>query len=138
GVAGHGRLMGFRSLAAVIAVLDILLGIVPGAAARRHRNGDEQAGDDHAEQHRAHGREALGPVGDRGDDEVDRDRAEHRQQRRHDHFLDRRLGDDVDGAGIVRTAGAFHDARVALELVADVLDHRSGGAAHGSHAEGAE
>src|SRR6185312_3222589 len=50
GVAGNRGLVGFGALAAVIAVLDILLGIVPGAAAAGHRNGYEQAGDDHAEQ----------------------------------------------------------------------------------------
>jgi hypothetical protein len=37
----------------MIAVLDIFLGIVPSAAARGHRDGDEQAGDDHAQQQRA-------------------------------------------------------------------------------------
>ena len=58
-VAGHRGLVGFGALAAVIAVLDILLGIVPGAAARGHRDGDEQAGDDHAEQQRAERGEAL-------------------------------------------------------------------------------
>src|SRR3954451_8815981 len=40
-VAGHRGFMRFRAFAAVIAVLDILLGIVPGAAARGHRDGDE-------------------------------------------------------------------------------------------------
>src|SRR6185437_7888947 len=40
-IAGDRRLVGFRTLAAVIAVLDELLGIVPGAAARRHRDRDE-------------------------------------------------------------------------------------------------
>jgi hypothetical protein len=48
GVAGHGRLVGVRALAAVVAVLDVLLGVVPGAAARGHRDRDEQAGDDDA------------------------------------------------------------------------------------------
>ena len=58
-VAGHRGLMGFAALAAVIAVFDILLGIVPGAAARGHRDGDEQAGDDHAEQQGADRGQAL-------------------------------------------------------------------------------
>jgi hypothetical protein len=66
-VAGHRGLVGFGALAAVIAVLDILLGIVPRAAARGHRDGDEQARDDHAEQQGAQGREALFLAGDPGD-----------------------------------------------------------------------
>ena len=52
-VAGHRRLVGLGALAAVVAFLDVLLGVVPGAAARGHRDRDEQAGDDRAEQHRA-------------------------------------------------------------------------------------
>src|SRR3546814_10669463 len=43
-IAGHGGLVGFRALAAVMAVLDVLLGIVPGTAARGHRDRDEDAG----------------------------------------------------------------------------------------------
>ena len=42
-----------RALAAVVAVFDVLLGVVPGAAAGAHRDGDEQAGDDGAHQHAA-------------------------------------------------------------------------------------
>jgi hypothetical protein len=45
-VAGDRRLVGGRALAAVRAVLDQLLGVVPGAATRRHRDGQEEARDD--------------------------------------------------------------------------------------------
>src|SRR5690606_35458929 len=45
GIAGDRRLVGFRALAAMVAVLDVLLGVVPGAAAGAHRDRDEQAGD---------------------------------------------------------------------------------------------
>jgi len=48
-----------RSLAAVLAVLDVFLGVVPGAATGGHGDGDENARDDGAEQSRA---ECLGPV----------------------------------------------------------------------------
>jgi hypothetical protein len=65
GVAGHRRLVGVGALAAVMAVLDVLLGVVPGAAARGHRDGDEQAGHDHAEQHGAERGEGRRPAGDR-------------------------------------------------------------------------
>ena len=57
GVAGHRRLVGVGALAAVVAVFDVLLGVVPRAAARGHRDRDEQARHDHAEQHRADCRE---------------------------------------------------------------------------------
>ena len=60
-VAGHRGLVGVGALAAVMAVLDVLLGVVPGAAARGHLDGDEQAGDDGAEQHGAERGEGLAP-----------------------------------------------------------------------------
>src|SRR3546814_5599519 len=53
GVAGHRGLMGFAALAAVVAVFDIFLGVIPRAAARGHRDRDEQPADDHAKQERA-------------------------------------------------------------------------------------
>src|SRR6218665_2790864 len=46
GVAGHGRLVRLAALAAMVAVFDVLLGVVPGAAAGAHADGHEQAGDD--------------------------------------------------------------------------------------------
>ncbi len=44
--------MGLRALAAVIAVLDVFLGIVPGPATGGHGNCDEETGHDHTKQHR--------------------------------------------------------------------------------------
>ena len=41
------------TLAAEVAVLDVLLGVVPGAAAGGHRDGDEEAGHDRADQQAA-------------------------------------------------------------------------------------
>src|SRR6185503_5006545 len=38
GVAGHRCLVGLGALAAEVAFLDVLLGVVPGAAAGTHRN----------------------------------------------------------------------------------------------------
>jgi outer membrane protein assembly factor BamE (lipoprotein component of BamABCDE complex) len=66
-IAGDGSLVGFRTLfvldAVLVdkAVLKGLLGVVPGAAARGHGNGDEEAVDDHAEQHRAECGKGLRP-----------------------------------------------------------------------------
>src|SRR5690606_10720073 len=53
GVAGDRCLVGLGTLAAVVAVLDVLLGVVPGAAAGGHRDGHEQSGDDGADQQSA-------------------------------------------------------------------------------------
>src|SRR5579859_1045791 len=55
GVARDRRLVGVGTLAAEVAVLDVLLGVVPGAAARGHGYGHEQAGDDGADEHAAQG-----------------------------------------------------------------------------------
>src|SRR5581483_10126545 len=53
GVAGHCGFMRIGTLAPIVTVLNVFLGIVPGAAARSHRDRDEQSGDDDAEQHGA-------------------------------------------------------------------------------------
>src|SRR5690606_1746061 len=50
GVADHGCSVGLGTLAAVVAVLDVLLGVVPGAAAVGHRQRHHQAGRDHADE----------------------------------------------------------------------------------------
>ena len=110
-----------RALAAVVAVLDVLLGVVPGAAAGAHRDRDEQAGDDRAHQQAAERR--------RAEQQADQDRHDHRQQRRDHHFLDRRRGQHVDRLAVLGLAGAFHDALDVAELAAHFHHHRAGGAA---------
>ncbi len=61
------------------AFFDHLLGVIPGAAARGHRDGHEQTRDDHAHQHGADGREGLRLAGDGVDDKEQHDGAGHRQ-----------------------------------------------------------
>jgi len=53
GVASNCSFVGIRALAATVADFDVLFGIVPGAAASRHRDGDEQARHDRAEEQAA-------------------------------------------------------------------------------------
>ena len=77
-------------------------------------------------------------AGDRLDAEEDGDRRQHRQQRGDDHLLDRRLGDEIDGAGVIGPRGAVHDARIVAELVAHVDHDVAGGAADRGHAHRAE
>ena len=113
-----------------MAVLDVLLGIVPGAAAGRHRNGDEQTGDDGADQQTA---ERL-----RTKHQADDDGHGNRQDRRNHHFLDRGHGQHVNRTGIVRLGRAIHDALDFLELAAHFDDHRASRTADGFHRHGGE
>ena len=64
GVAGDRGRVRLGALAAVLAVLDQLLGVVPRAAAGGHRDRGEEAHDDHADQQAA---ERL--VGEQADDD---------------------------------------------------------------------
>ena len=114
------------ALAAVGAVLDRLLRVVPGAAARGHRDREEEAGDDRADQQAA---EHLGA------DDPDDDREADRDQRRREHRPDRRSGDDADRAAVVRPLGAFHDPRVLAELAAHLLDDLAADAPDRLHRE---
>src|SRR5207253_8790226 len=100
-VAGHRGLVGFGALAAVIAVFDIFFGVVPGAAAAGHRDGDEQAGDDYTEEQSADRGEAVLAARYRADHEIDDDWGENRKQRRNDHLADRGLGHEVDGTRVI-------------------------------------
>jgi hypothetical protein len=131
GVAGHGGLVGFAALLVGHAVLvnkvvfDQLLGVVPGAAAGAHGDGDEQAGDDGAHQQAA---QCLGTQR-----QADHDRHHHGQQRRHDHFLDGGGGQHVHGLAVFGLGRAFHDALDVAELAAHFHHHGAGGAAHGLH-----
>jgi len=122
----------------VIAVFDVLLRIVPCAATSGHGDCDEEAGDDHAEQHRTYRGEGICLRRDGIDDEVQHDRAENRQHGRDDHFLDRVLGQHIDAAAVFRFARAFHDTRNFLELTAHFDDDSRTGATNSGHAHGTE
>ena len=76
---------------------------------------------------------AFGP-----EQQADDDRHRDRQQRRHDHFLDRRLGQHVHGLVVLRLAGAFHDPGDLAELAAHFLHHRARRAADRFHRHRAE
>ena len=55
GIADHRGLMGFGAFAAVGAGFNVLLGVVPGAAAVVEDSGKEDAGDGADHQHRGYG-----------------------------------------------------------------------------------
>ena len=114
----------------MVAFLDVLLGVVPGAAARTHRDGNKKPGDDGAHQQAAQRGRAEEVTNQHRDDD--------RQQRGHDHFADGRLGQQIHGLVVLRLAGAFHDAGNFAELAADFLHHRARCATHGLHGERTE
>ena len=126
GVAGNGCLMGLRTFATMVAVFDIFLGIVPCAAARGHRDSNEQSAHNHTEQERAESRKALCLTCNGSDDEIYRNWRQYGQQRRNNHFLDRSLGNKVNCTGIIWLGLEGHDAGVVRELVTHVLHHFTG------------
>ena len=113
-----------------MAFLDVLLGVVPGAAAGTHRDRHEQTGNDGAHQQAAEGC--------RAEEQTDQDRHDHRQQRRNDHFLDGGGGQHVDRAAVFRLGRAFHDPFDFAELAANLDHHRTGCTANGFHRHRAE
>ena len=92
----RGR-MGGGALPAVRPVLYELLGVVPRAAARRHRHGGEEAHHDDA-----HQQSAQRPVGD----EPDHQRNEDRDQRGQDHLPLGGPRHDADALGVIGTLRA--------------------------------
>src|SRR5512143_2332009 len=121
-----------------MAVLDIFLGVVPGPSSRRHGDGDEEAGDDDAEQHGAERREGRALPRNPIDDEIEDYWRQYRQQRGYDHLLDRRAGEEIDRLAVVGPVGALHDAGLLLELAAHLLDDGRGRAPDRRHCDTAE
>ena len=54
GIANDSSLVGIAALAAVYAALDVLLGVIPGAAGVRHEDSEQEAGNGSAGQHTYH------------------------------------------------------------------------------------
>ena len=129
GVADDGGLVGVRALAALVAVLDVLLGVVPRPTGVRQVVGHQLAGEDDGGEEGAEGRVA--------DAEADDHRREHGEQRRGDEFTQRGLRADVDDRAVVGQLLAGHDLAVG-ELVADLLHDHAGGAADGADGERGE
>ena len=126
GVARDRGVVRLGALAAVRAVLDRLLRVVPGAAACGHRDREEEAGDDRADQEAAEH-----PRVDDPDDDREADRHERRQQ----HAAERRLRDDVDRAAVLGPRRPLHDPGVLAELAAHLLDDLAADAADRLHRE---
>ena len=130
GVADDGGLVGLGSLAAFVAVLDVLLGVVPGPTGVGQEVGHELAGED--------GPDQKGPEGEVVDAETDDDRAEDGQQGRGGQLPLGRRGADGDDLPVLGLLGVVHDPGVLAELAAHLLDHGAGRPAHRPDGQGRE
>ena len=122
GVTDHGGRVRLGTLAAVDAVLDQLLGVVPGTTGVGQEHRHQGAGGDRAAQ----------VAGQRADAqaEADRDRRHHREQPRGDQLAQRVPGADVDHPAVLRPLGAVHDPGVVAELRAHLVHHGAGRPGH--------
>ena len=104
----------------MVAVLDELLGVVPGTTGVGQEDRHQGAGADRT------GEEA----GERGDAEAEAhgDRGQHGEDARRDQLAQRVAGDDVDDLAVLGTTGALHDPGDLAELAAHLVDHGAGGA----------
>ncbi|XP_021300539.1 uncharacterized protein LOC110428944, partial [Herrania umbratica] len=117
GVADDRRLVGVGALAAVVAVLDQLLRVVPGATG---------VGQEHRHQ-RARGDRAREVARERTDAEAeaDGDRGEDGEQAGGGQLAQRVAGAEVDHAAVLRALRAVHDPRPGGELAPDLVDDRT-------------
>src|SRR5512143_397196 len=107
------------------AIFKGFLGIVPSAAAARHSDGLEEAGDDAADEQAAEGLTAEEQAHDHWHN--------HRNEGRDHHLLDGALGHDVHALAILGLCLAFHDALDLTELPAHFLDDAACSLTHGFH-----
>ena len=127
GVPGHRGGVGLGSLAAEVALLDVLLGVVPGGTAGCHLEGQEEPHHDRPDQEAAQC--------DRAQDEPDQDGSQYRDQAGQDHLPLGGPGDDRDAASVEGPSGALHDPRDLPELAPNLLDHSAGRSSHRLHRE---
>ena len=114
----------------MLARLDVLLGVVPGAAGVGHGDGEEGAGGDGADEQAA---ERLG-----AENRADHDGGDDGDEPGQNHLTEGARRADVDHALVVGGACPFHDAGDLAELAADLVDQRARGPAHRAHGEGGE
>ena len=120
--------MALGALAAVVAALDVLLGVVPGAAGVGHEHGHHEAGDGDAAQQPHNSLSAQDQAGDHGH--------HNGQQGGGHHLLQGAPGAQIHAGGVVRVGLAFHNAGDLPELAADLHHNGLGGTLHTAHGEG--
>ncbi len=122
--------MRIASFAAKVAVLDVLLGIVPGRAPGSHGNSHKEPRYDTADQ--------QGAEGDLAEQKSNQKWSHHRQQRRHNHLLQGIAGHDIHAGCIIRFAGTFHDTGNFPELPPDLVHDCGTRASYRFHGNGAK
>ena len=114
----------------MVASLDVLLGVVPGAAGVGHEHGHGKTGDGHAAQQTHNARGPQDQTGGQGDQD--------RQQGGSHHLVEGALGAQSHALGILGIGLVVHDARDLAELAADLHHDGLGGLLHGAHGESGE
>ena len=129
-IAHDRRLVAVGALAAEVALLDHLLGVVPRTAGIGHEDRQHEARTEAADEQSHHARHAENEAHGHGDDD--------RQQTRKEHLALRAAGRNLDAAGVVGRTLAREDAPYLAELPPHLLHHALGGASHGVHRQAAE
>ena len=122
--------MRLAALATEVTLLDVLLGVIPGAARVGHEDRQDEAGAQATDQQADHATDTEDQSGDDGGDDG--------QSRREDHLLLRAAGRDLDTTGVVGLRLTGQDALDLAELAAYLLDHVPRGPADGVHRQSAE
>src|SRR3990170_3506462 len=129
--------------------LDVLLGVVPGAADVVEEGGQDDATDGADHQHSGHSQPArrvgvgdaanrdLGVAGEAEDEAHGHRHADCQEAGRH-HRAEGGAGGDVDGAAVVRARGTRHYAGVLAELASHFFDDLGGGRTHGADRQAGE
>ncbi len=119
---------------AQVTCFDVLLGIVPCAAAVIEEEGKDDT------THRTDHQQARLGLG--AEDDADGDRRQHGHDTRQDHGAQCSTCTDVHAARIVRVNAVLdslgHDLGILTELAAHLLDHALGRGANGADSQGAE
>ena len=130
GVAHDAGLVALAALAAEVARLDVLLGVVPCAAGVSHVDRHEEAGNGGTGQQTDHTLEAQHHTHD--------DRRDHGDHGGQHHFLQAGLGAQIHAARVVGIRLALHQTGDLLELAAHLQHDALRGAAHGVHGQRGE
>src|SRR5690625_3338000 len=123
-------LVRFAALPAVVAILDVLLRVAPGATAVGHGERQHQAAGDDADEQPAEG--------DGTPQETDRQRRGNGNEARQGHLPERGFRDDVHRGAVIRFLRAVHYAGQLPELTPDFFDDAARGLADRLHQERTE
>mmetsp|Transcript_25204 Transcript_25204/g.65429 ORF Transcript_25204/g.65429 Transcript_25204/m.65429 type:complete len:379 (+) Transcript_25204:434-1570(+) len=112
------------------ASLQVLLGIIPGAAGVGHADSHLHTADQRTGKHACQAAHAK--------QDANNDRGAHDQHTWGDHLAQAGIGGDGDAALVVRAHGAVHDAGGGGKLAAHLFHHSQRSLAHALHGHGGE